>query len=84
MLSVIGVNATTFTATSSAGSAHMVATTAAAPAMSHFISIIDSAGLSDRPPESKVMPLPTSARVSTASGSGTSPSTGSSPTGVGS
>ena len=61
MLSVIGVNETTRTATSSAGRAHMVATTAAAPAMSHFISIIDSAGLIDSPPESNVMPLPTSA-----------------------
>ena len=29
--------------------------------MSLFISSIDAAGLSDRPPESKVMPLPTSA-----------------------
>ena len=30
--------------------------------MSVFISIIESEGLSDRPPESKVMALPTSAR----------------------
>ena len=37
----------------------MVARTAAAPDMSVFIVFIESAGLSDSPPESKVMPLPT-------------------------
>ncbi len=36
--------------------------TAAAPLMSHFIVIMPSAGLMERPPESNVMPLPTSAR----------------------
>ena len=35
--------------------------TAAAPAMSHFIVSIPLAGLMHRPPESKVMPLPTKA-----------------------
>ena len=30
------------------------------PVMSRFIVVIDSAGLMERPPESKVMPLPTS------------------------
>ena len=35
--------------------------TAAAPHMSNFISSIFSAGLMEIPPESKVMPLPTSA-----------------------
>ena len=39
----------------------MVATTAAAPAMSDFISHMPCAGLIDTPPVSKVMPLPTSA-----------------------
>ena len=39
-----------------------VAMTAAAPPMSDFIHSIAAAGLSDRPPESNVMPLPTSAR----------------------
>ena len=35
--------------------------TVAAPAMSDFISGMEAAGLRDRPPESKVMPLPMSA-----------------------
>ena len=78
MLSVSGVNPTTRTGTSSPGSAHIAATTAAAPAMSHFMSIIESAGLIDRPPESNVMPLPTSAIVSTASASGAPSAAGSS------
>ncbi len=42
--------------------ASVACTTAAAPAMSDFISLIEAAGLMVRPPESKVMPLPTSAR----------------------
>ena len=43
----------------------MAASTAAAPPMSDFIVSIALAGLSDRPPESKVIPLPasTSARL---------------------
>ena len=36
----------------------MAPSTVAAPAMSDFISGMDEAGLRDRPPESKVMPLP--------------------------
>ena len=39
---------------------------AAPPAISHFIVSIDSEGLSDRPPESNVTPLPTRARSSAA------------------
>ncbi len=39
----------------------MVASTAAAPAISVFIAAMDVAGFNDRPPESKVIPLPTSA-----------------------
>ena len=42
--------------------ARVAASTAAAPAMSHFIVYMLSPGLRLRPPESKVMPLPTSAR----------------------
>ena len=38
------------------------ANTAAAPAMSHFMVYMPSPGLRFRPPESKVMPLPTRAR----------------------
>ena len=37
------------------------ASTVAAPVMSYFMPTIDDGGLSDSPPESKVMPLPTSA-----------------------
>ena len=46
----------------------MVASTAAAPDMSVFIVSIPSAVLIDRPPESKVMPLPTRATVPRAPG----------------
>ena len=45
----------------SRAAATTVASTAAAPAMSLFISSMPAAVLMDRPPESKVMPLPTSA-----------------------
>ncbi len=38
----------------------MVARTAAAPDMSVFMVVMDVAGFNDRPPESKVIPLPTS------------------------
>ena len=41
---------------------------AAAPPMSDFIVSIDFGGLSDRPPESKVMPLPTNTTVLVACG----------------
>ena len=36
--------------------------------MSHFIVSMDFGGLSERPPESNVMPLPTNATVCVASG----------------
>ena len=42
----------------------MVRSTAAAPAMSPFISHMRSPGFRLMPPESKVMPLPTRQRVS--------------------
>ncbi len=42
--------------------------TEAAPLMSDFIQSIEPAGLRDRPPESKVMPLPTKATFLVASG----------------
>ena len=60
-LSVHIIQPTTSVRTSSPGSSAMVASTVAAPAMSVFIVIMPAAGLSDRPPESKVMPLPTRA-----------------------
>ena len=68
MFSVVGTMPITFTLHPSAGSTDMAAITAAAPAMSVFIVIMPSAVLSDRPPESKVMPLPTSATVPRAPG----------------
>ncbi len=43
----------------------MAASTVPAPDMSIFMSFMPSLGLSDSPPESKVMPLPTSATVAT-------------------
>ena len=45
----------------SAATASIVAPTAAAPAMSDFISHMPCAGLIEMPPVSNVMPLPTSA-----------------------
>ena len=50
----------TFTGHRRAVSAPRTAITTAPPVMSRFIVAIDSAGLIDNPPESKVMPLPTS------------------------
>ena len=55
----------TLTGSLSRAIAQVAWTTAAAPAMSDFISFIEVAGLMVRPPESKVMPLPTSARWAT-------------------
>ncbi len=63
MLSVIGMYARTRHFGARAGRTDMVPTTAAAPAMSFFMSIIPLAGLMERPPESKVIPLPTRAMV---------------------
>ena len=56
----------TRTGTSSSASATIVASTAAAPAMSVFMPTIDAIGFSESPPESKVMPLPMSARCTDA------------------
>ncbi len=42
--------------------ASVTASTVAAPVMSYFIPTMDAAGFSESPPESKVIPLPTSAR----------------------
>ena len=56
----------TRTGTSSSASATIVASTAAAPAMSVFMPTIDAVGFSESPPESNVMPLPTSARCTDA------------------
>ena len=63
MFSAIGIQASTSTASPSSATARTVASTAAAPPMSLFMSSIDADGLSDRPPESKVIPLPTSATL---------------------
>ena len=49
----------TFTGSPSSAAVRTVASTAAAPAMSDFMVIIEAGGLRERPPESKVMPLPT-------------------------
>ena len=62
MFSAIGAHAVTLTSSPSRAIAVIAAMIAAAPPMSDFIHSIAAAGLSDRPPESKVMPLPTSAR----------------------
>ena len=70
MFSAIGAYAVTATAGRSAATASMVAATAAAPAMSHFISHMPCACLMDTPPLSNVMPLPTSATCRAASPSG--------------
>ena len=51
----------TATGRPSSAAASTVAATAAAPAMSHFIVTMPVAGLMFRPPESKVIPLPTRA-----------------------
>src|SRR5262249_60771717 len=48
----------------------MAPSTAAAPPMSDFIVSIALAGLSDRPPESKVIPLPASTSTLLACGGG--------------
>ena len=44
----------------SSATARIVPTTLAAPPMSNFISSMSPPGLSEMPPESNVMPLPTS------------------------
>ncbi len=68
MFSAIGAHPVTFTFKASRAIAVIAAITAAAPPMSDFIHSIDWAGLSEIPPESNVMPLPTRARCLVASG----------------
>lgn len=65
MFSVHGAIPRTLTLTPAALQAPSTAITTAAPLMSSFIAIIPSPLLSDRPPESNVMPLPTTATVGT-------------------
>ena len=65
MFSAIGTNVLTLIGSLSRAMASVACTTAAAPAMSDFMSFIDDAGLMVRPPESKVTPLPTRARWAT-------------------
>ena len=62
MFSAIGANAVTLTGRPSRAMARVAAMTLAAPAMSPFMLTMLEAGLMVRPPESKVTPLPTSAR----------------------
>ena len=62
MFSAIGTKVETLIGSPSSAIASVACTTAAAPAMSLFISFMLAAGLMVRPPESKVMPLPTRAR----------------------
>src|SRR6202012_3747907 len=59
---------TTLTGSARSATAVTAASTAAPPLMSHFIVSMDFGGLSDRPPESNVMPLPTNATVRVACG----------------
>ena len=62
MFSAIGAHAVTLRSSPSRAMAMVAAMIAAAPPMSDFIHSIATGGFSDRPPESNVMPLPTSAR----------------------
>ncbi len=59
MFSAVGTQPTTLTSGWSRATAHKVAMTAAAPPMSDFIHSMAGGGLSEIPPESNVMPLPT-------------------------
>lgn len=68
MFSASASQPVTLTARPSFAVATTAANTAAAPLMSHFIVSLCPAGLSEMPPESYVMPLPTKARVRFASG----------------
>src|SRR5205814_2250457 len=61
MFSVAAIRPWTSTGDRSCGSAPMIPSTAAAPAMSYFIRSMPSGVLRSSPPESNVMPLPTSA-----------------------
>ncbi|MCY1529762.1 hypothetical protein D9M68_649270 [compost metagenome] len=60
MFSQVGTTATTLSFRPISATAWMVPSTEAAPHMSYFISSMPSPGLSEMPPVSKVMPLPTS------------------------
>ncbi len=60
MFSQVGMTPTTFTGARMPASARIAPSTLPAPDMSYFISSISAAGLSEMPPVSKVMPLPTS------------------------
>ena len=70
MLSVIGRKPSTRTFAPSVAMARNAPSTAAAPPMSPFMPTMASAGFSERPPESNVMPLPTSATVPARLGGG--------------
>ena len=59
MFSAMGTVAVTVSGRPSSATRTIVATTAAAPAMSEVMSSIPAAGLMEMPPVSKVMPLPT-------------------------
>ncbi len=65
MFSVNGVMAVILIREPRAAAASTAPSTAAAPPMSVFMVSMPVAVLSDRPPESKVMPLPTRARWGT-------------------
>ena len=67
MFSAIGAKVVTLTGSPRRAIASVAATTLAAPAMSPFMLTMLDEGLIVRPPESKVTPLPTSARCATAS-----------------
>ena len=60
MFSVVGMRPTRLIGSPICATALKVPSTLAAPHMSYFISSISAAGLSEMPPVSKVMPLPTS------------------------
>ena len=60
MFSVVGTITTRLIGSFMPATARKVPSTLAAPHMSYFISSISAAGLSEMPPVSKVMPLPTS------------------------
>ena len=64
MFSTSGITPTMRRLSLSAAAVSRVAVTAAAPAISHFMSPMDGPVLMLRPPESKVTPLPTSTTVS--------------------
>ena len=63
MFSAIASHPVTLIGSFRRAAASTAPSTAAAPAMSTFMYSMPVDGLSDRPPESNVMPLPTSAAV---------------------